>query len=146
MSKQKEWQPSIAFLADLLSIVTLKSIILGCNNEEKKHAYEQEAREIMYSINNRLRKLKIRDHGKYIRAIQLNMLSNRLIWENETKARLGGSEQNHLLPLTHSINGLRMRSGNAILNEVGGRKDMNIDRLNDELCKTYGFDFGRLFE
>jgi hypothetical protein len=138
-----QWEPSIAFLTDLLSIVTLKSVILGCNNLEKKEAYEKEAREIMNSIDKLSKK---EGTGKLYRAIQLNMLANRLIWENETKARLGGEEQNHLLPLTHSINGLRMRAGNSMINQIGGRKDMNIDRLNEELCRKFGFDFSRLFD
>src|SRR3990167_4874722 len=138
----KEWEPSVAFLIDLLSIVTLKSIILGCNNPEKKEAYEKEAREIMYSINKKFQGKEITleeiDYGKLARGIQLNAFANRFIWENETKAREGGKEQNHLLPFTHSVNGLRMRSGNYILNQVCGRKDLNLDRLNEELCKSFG--------
>jgi len=139
----KEWEPSLAFLTDLLSIVTLKSIILGNGNHEKKEAYEQEAREIMNSID---KITGIPNKGREYRAVQINMLANRLIWENETKARAGGKEQNHLLPLTHSINGLRMRAGNTLVNLTGGRKDLNLDRLNEELCKEFGFDFGGLFE
>lgn len=136
---ENEWKPSLAFLIDLLSIVTLKSIILGCNNPEKKEAYEKEARDIMISLSN------MGHDGEFIRAVQINMLANRLIWENETKARQGGKEQNHLLPFTHSVNGLRMRAGNAMLNRSGGRKDLNIDRLNEELCKEFGYDFSGLF-
>ena len=152
MSKKinNNWEPSISFLIDLLSIVTLKSIKLGCNNQEKKEAYEKEAREIMNTLNSKFTDLELEqamgDYGMLIRAIQINMLSNELIWSNETKARLGGEEQNHLLPLTHTLNGMRMRSGNAILNQVGGRKDLNLDRVNEELCKKFGFDFGGLFD
>lgn len=141
-----DWEPSLAFLIDLLSIVTLKSIKLGCNNPEKKEAYEKEAKEIMNSINKKLSNLKVNDYGKLIRAIQVNMLSNELIWSNETKARSGGDEQNHLLPLTHTLNGMRMRSGNAIINQTGGRKDLNLDRVNEELCRKFGFDFSKLFD
>ena len=136
------WTPSLAFLTDLLSIVTLKSIILGCNNLEKKEAYEKEAREIMNSID----KLMTPGFGRIIRAIQINMLTNRLIWENETKARLGGEEQNHLLPLTHSLNGMRQRAGNEIIKQIGGRKDLNLDRVNEELIRKFGFDVSLLFE
>lgn len=141
----QEWKPSIAFLTDLLSIVTLKSIKLGCNNPEKKAAYEQEADELMVSLNNMCKDLAVDDYGKFIRSIQLNTLANEFIWANETKARLGGKEQNHLLPLTHSINGLRMRAGNAMINQTGGRKDLNLDRLNEELCREFGLDFSNLF-
>ncbi|MEK6879483.1 MAG: hypothetical protein AABY22_07750 [Nanoarchaeota archaeon] len=144
MGEGKEWDPSLAFLIDLLSIVTLKSIILGVETE-KKEVYEKEAREIMESINNKMSEGNLDHYGKFIRAVQISMLANRLIWENETKARLGGREQDHLLPLTHSINGLRMRAGNAIINQTGGRKDLNLDRLNDEICLKYGFNFSMLF-
>ena len=136
----KEWEPSIAFLIDLLSIVTLKSIILGCNNPDKKKAYEEEAREIMNKLDS------MQENGRKIRAIQIGMLANRLIWENETKARQGGEEQNHLLPLTHSLNGMRMRAGNVIVKQTNGRKDMNLDRVNEELIRKYGFDVGGLFD
>lgn len=136
----ENWKPDVAFLIDLLGIVTLKSIKLGCNNPEKKEAYEKEARQIMRSLN----KLKI--NGKLVRAIQLSMLANELIWQNETKVRQGGGEQNHLLPLTHSINGLRRRAGNEIVRLIGGKKDLNLDRLNVEICQQYGYDFEGLFD
>ena len=138
MSKN-EWEPSIAFLIDLLSIVNLKSIKL-----EHKDEYEQEAQEIMNSIHNKLKRTKINNYGKLVRSIQVNTLANEFIWSNETKARLGGESQNHLLPLTHSINGLRTRAGNLIIANTGGRKDLNLDRLNEELCKKFGFDFRRI--
>ena len=134
------WEPSIAFLIDLLGIVTLKSIILGCNNPEKKEAYENEAQQIINSLDSK------GQNGKLIRAIQIGMLSNRLIWENETKARQGGREQDHLLPFTHTLNGMRLRAGNAIVNQTGGRKDLNLDRVDEDLCKKYGYNFGGLFE
>ena len=141
-----KWEPNISFLVDLLSIVTLKSIKLGCNNPEKKEAYEIEAREIMEALKNKCKDLKIEDYGKFIRAIQVGMLANEFIWANETKARLGGKEQNHLLPLTHTINGLRMNAGNDIIKQTGGRKDLNLDRLNLEICREFGYDFGGLFD
>lgn len=136
----KAWEPTVPFLIDLLSIVTLKSVILGAGNPEKKAAYEKEAQEIMVKLD------KKGVNGKYIRAVQIGMLANRLIWENETKARLGGRSQDHLLPLTHTINGLRMRAGNAIANQLGERKDLNLDRMNDDMCKKFGFNFEGLFE
>lgn len=145
-----EWEPSIAFLIDLLSIINLKSIKLGCNNPEKKEAYEKEAREIMNSINDKLTNKEIEqeigDYGKLIRAIQIGQLTNEFIWANETKCRQGGREQDHLLPLTHTLNGMRMRVGNAIVAQTGGRKDLNLDRMDDEFCKKYGFDFEKVLE
>ena len=139
----KQWEPSIAFLIDLLSIVTLKSIKLGCNNPEKKEAYEKEAREIMNLLDKKFKRKKM---GKLIRDVQIVILINEFIWANETKARLGGDEQNHLLPLTHSLNGMRQTAGNDIIRLLGGRKDLNLDRTNKELFRKYGLDFGGLFE
>ena len=135
----RKWLPSIAELCDRLGIVTLKSIKL-----EHKEEYEKEAEEIMHDLNLLLKKERIKDFGKLIRAIQVGILANEYIWANETKARLGGKEQNYLLPLTHSINGLRMRAGNMIVAQTGGRKDQNLDRLNEELCKTFGYDFRKV--
>ena len=139
----RKYMPSLAELIDRLSIVTLKSIKLNHKKE-----YEKEAREIIHDINLILKKdiKKVRDFGMLVRAIQIGCLANELIWSNETKARQGGREQDHLLPLTHSINSLRMRAGNSIVFQTGGRKDLNLDRLNEELCKKYDLDFGGLFE
>ena len=150
MSEIVKWEPSLAFLIDLLSIVNLKSIKLGCNNPEKKAAYEEEAREIMNSIHEKFMNKEITleevNYGRLIRGIQIGQLSNELIWQNETKARLGGKDQNHLLPLTHSLNGMRMRAGNEIVRQTGGRKDRNLDRVNEELIREFGLDVGGLFD
>ena len=73
------------------------------------------------------------------------MLSNETIWANETKAREGGKSQNHLLPFTHSVNGMRMRAGNVIANQIGERKDLNLDRVNDKISLERGYDWNGLF-
>jgi len=145
MKRKYEYQ--LSTLIDLLSIVTLKSIKLGANDSKKKKAYELEARDIMHDIDLIVKenKDKIKDFGLFIRAIQVNMLSNETIWENETKAREGGKEQNHLLPFTHSVNGVRMRAGNVIANQIGERKDLNLDRVNDKISLERGYDWNGLF-
>ena len=137
----KYWEPELPFLIDLLSIVNLKSVILGANNEVKKKRYEEEATELEALIDKKMKKVKVKDYGKLIRAIQVNMLANRLIWENETKAREGGRSQDHLLPFTHAVNGMRTRAGNAMVNQTGGKVDMNLDRVDEKLCESYGFNF-----
>ena len=88
----------------------------------------------------------IKDFGKLVRAIQIGMFANSTIWANETKVREGGRSQDHLLPLTHSINAVRMRAGNAIIAQTDGRKDLNLDRLVNEICIEHGLNFDRLFE
>jgi len=136
----RKWLPEIAEIIDRLSIVTLKSIKL-----EHKEEYEKEASDLMYDIDLIMRTKKVKDFGKFIRAIQIGMLANELIWANETLARQGGRKQDHLLPFTHSVNSIRMRAGNQMVAMLGGRKDLNLDRVVDEVCKERGFDFNGLF-
>jgi len=140
----RKYEYQISELIDKLSIITLKSIKLGCNNPEKKKAYEEEAQLIVHDINLIIQTKKVKDWGLFIRAIQVNMLANETIWQNETKARLGGKEQNHLLPFTHSVNGMRMRAGNVIAYQVGERKDLNIDRVNDKISEERGYNWNLL--
>jgi hypothetical protein len=66
------------------------------------------------------------------------MLTNRFIWENESKARQGGSEQDHLLKLTHSVNGQRNTAKNILSRSFGERMDMKIDALAAELPADLG--------
>ena len=134
-------------IQNLLSIVTLKSIKLGANNEVKKKAYEEEAKLLKMDISNLMlkNKDKVKDWGNLIRAIQVDMLANETIWANETLARAGGRKQDHLLPFTHSVNSVRMRAGNIISNQLGERKDLNLDRLVDDVCLERGYDFDGLF-
>lgn len=139
--QQREYNLTLAQLIDLLSIITLKSVKLSHKDE-----YEKEAQEIMKDIDAILKKTKINDFGKFVRAIQVDMLANELIWQNETLCRAGGRNQDHNLPLTHSINSIRMRAGNAICVQTGERKDLNLDRCVDEICIKKGLNFGRLFE
>jgi hypothetical protein len=143
---ERKWIPTTSEIIDRLSIVTLKSIILGCNNPEKKKAYEEEASLIMSDLTEIMKKesKKIKDWGVFIRAIQLDMLANRLVWENETLARAGGRSQDHLLPFTHSVNSIRMRAGNFISAQLQERKDLNLDRCVDMICKERGFDFSQV--
>ena len=138
---ERKYLPELPELVDRLSIVTLKSIKLPSKKE-----YEEEARLIMHDINLLMKDAKPNDWGKVVRAIQVNMLANETIWANETLARQGGKSQNHLLPFTHSVNGVRMRAGNALVNQMNGKKDLNLDRVNDKVCEERGYDFGGLFE
>lgn len=134
----RKYLPTFAELIDRLSIVQLKAIFIP----ENKEAYEQEIELILHDIDEIMREV---DGGfdrvvnaKMIRAMLVLMLTNRYIWENESKARLGGSEQDKLLKLTHSINGVRNTAKNVISHEMGERKDLKIDALAAELTKDYG--------
>jgi len=124
---------TISQLIDRLCIVTLKSIKIAENKEE----YEKEALEIMHDLC-----LILGDkQGTLIRAIQLNAIANLTIWENETKARTGGNEQDKMLKFTHSVNGVRTHSMNVISSLVGERKDLKADCIAADLCKSNGYDF-----
>ncbi len=100
----------------------------------------------MHDIHLLLKDNKIKDWGKFIRAVQIGMFANETIWQNETKARLGKGTQDHLLPFTHSVNGVRMRAGNQIAYQTGERKDLNTDKLNNKLCLEHGYDFSAITE
>jgi hypothetical protein len=135
--KQRNYYPTIGQLIDRLSIVTLKSIKIPKNKKE----YEEEAKLIMMDLDLLLGENK----GQLIRAIQVNAISNEIIWNNESKAREGSEEQDKLLKFTHSVNGVRNQAMNVISNIVGERKDLKLDCLAANLCKEKGYDFGGIF-
>lgn len=133
----RKYLPTFAELIDRLTIVTLKSIRLG----EHKKEYEAEAQDIMSDLTEIAAEKKIILTGDMIRSIALVMLSNTIIWDNESKARLGGDEQDKLLKFTHSVNGVRSRAKNVISGCVEERKDLKVDCLAAEICKEQGHDF-----
>lgn len=142
----RKYLPTLAELIDRMSIVQMKQIFISENAEE----YEKEIRNIMHDIDRINEKLwydfkGIEDGGsidffnsKCIRASLIIQLTNRVIWENESKARLGGTEQDKLLKFTHSINGIRNTAKNIISKEIGERIDLKIDSLAADLPKEYG--------
>ena len=139
----RKYLPTFAELIDRLSIVILKSIFIP----ENKKAYEEEQELIMHDIDEILITMTAANdptdkrwyvNAKMIRAILIIMLTNRYIWENESKARHGGSEQDKLLKLTHSVNGIRNTAKNIIAQGTGERVDLKIDALAAELTKEFG--------
>jgi hypothetical protein len=137
----RKYLPTFAELIDRLSIVILKEIFIS----ENATAYHEEQKLIMHDIDEILDDMSAKEGGngstiraEMIRAILIVMLTNRYIWENESKARAGGSEQDKLLKLTHSINGIRNTAKNVISNEMGERVDLKIDALAADLTKEFG--------
>ena len=130
----RKYLPTLSDLIDRLSIVTLKSIKLS----EHKKEYEEEAQLIMGDIDLITKK---KDEGQKIRAIMMVMLSNEIIWANESEARKGGVGQDKLLKFTHSVNGVRNNAKNVISTLVGERKDLKLDCLAAEACKQQGYNF-----
>ena len=136
----RKYLPTFAELIDRLMIVTLKSIKIS----ENKEAYEQEAQEIMHDLDLIIKEKDIKLTGQMIRAILVISWANETIWANESKAREGGSEQDHLLKFTHSINGIRQMAKNVISQEIGERQDLKLDCIAADLCKSHGYDCGSI--
>ena len=131
---ERKYVPTFAELIDRLAIVQLKYIFISENSDE----YKQEMNDIIHDLDLIIKEKDIKITGDMIINIMRVMLTNRYIWENETKARAGGSEQDKLLKLTHSINGIRNASKNVISNEIGERVDLKVDCLASELIKEFG--------
>ena len=131
---ERKYLPTFAELIDRLAIVQLKYIFIPNNSD----AYRQEMNDIIYDLDIIIKEKDIKITGEMIINIMRVMLTNRYIWENESKARLGGTEQDKLLKLTHSINGIRNTSKNVISNEIGERIDLKVDCLASDLIKEFG--------
>jgi hypothetical protein len=125
---ERRYLPTAADLIDRLSIVQLKAIFIP----EYKIEYEKEIDAIMHDL------FALGLNAVIIRAAMVVMLCNRVIWENESKARNGGGEQDKLLKFTHSINGVRNRAKNVISSDLGERVDLKTDCLAEELLKEFG--------
>ena len=130
--RQRKWLPTLNELIDRLSIVQLKEIFIP----EHAAEYRAEKALLIHDIDLLLDGRAL--DARTLHAIQLVMLSNRVIWENESKARAGGSDQDKLLKFTHSINGVRNRAKNIIAELDGGRKDFKLDCLAAELDPAFG--------
>ena len=131
---QRQYLPTFADLIDRLSIVQLKSIFIP----EHRAEYARERKMLEHDIDMILKSVKRRITASEIHAILVVMLTNRFIWENESAARAGGPEQDKLLKLTHSINGVRNSAKNQLASIGGGRKDYKIDCFAADLVKEFG--------
>ena len=147
LKKTREYFLTTSQLIDRLDIVTLKSIKL--NNKEE---YKKESDMIINDLNliKDIDNIK-KELGNFILAVQVNAIANLLIWENEASVRNGElnmtkEEIANKLQLTHALNRVRNQAMNVISNITGERKDLKLDCLAAELCKTQGYDFGGIFE
>lgn len=128
--RERKYLPTFAELVDRLSIVQLKAIYIP----EHKAEYDAEIEDILHDIG-LLTNGVVRPEA--IRAIVVLGIVNRVIWENESKAREGSSEQNDLLRFTHSLNGIRNQAKN-LLSKESERKDYKVDCLAADLPKEFG--------
>ena len=131
---ERKYLPTLSDLVDRLTIVQLKMIFIP----ERRKEYMEERELIMYDIDMILNGLDQKLNARSIMAITMIQLTNRCIWESESKARAGGNEQDKLLRFTHSINGVRNTAKNVLAEEVGGRKDYKIDALAADLPEDFG--------
>ena len=131
---ERKYLPTLADLVDRVTIVQLKMIFIPDRREE----YIAERELILHDIDLILNGLDHKLNARSIMAITMIQLTNRCIWESESKARAGGNEQDKLLKFTHSINGVRNTAKNVLSEEVGGRKDYKIDALAADLPEDFG--------
>jgi hypothetical protein len=134
---ERKYLPTLAELIDRLSIVQLKAIFIA----ENKDAYDAEMALIEHDIDLLMQEKDVVGWtltAAQIRAVMVCMLANHTIWLNESKARLGGSDQDHLLKFTHSINGVRNTAKNIISRSAGERVDLKIDALAASLVPEFG--------
>jgi len=125
----RRYTHTFADLVDRLSICILKSIFIPSN----KKAYDAEIQDIMHDIDLIISQKNVTLNAESVRAIQILMLSNRFIWENESKCRAGENQDFSLLKITHSINGVRNTARNVLSKEMGERLDLKVDCLAAEL-------------
>ena len=129
---ERKYLPTLSDLVDRLSIVQLKAVFIP----ERAKEYLAERALIEHDIDLILRGKRV--NASDVHAMLVIMLANRFIWENESKARAGGDEQDKLLKLTHSINGVRNAAKNQLARLDGGRKDYKIDSLAADLDPAFG--------
>ena len=135
----RQYLPTLAELIDRLSIVLLKSIFILPNHD----AYVEERKMIEHDIDLLLQPdMDARDwpamNGVAVRATIMLGVTNLFIWLNEAKAREGGNEQDALLKMTHSINGVRSTAKNVLAKSFGERIDLKVDSFAADFIKDYG--------
>lgn len=130
----RRYLPTLADLVDRLTIVQMKMIFIPENAAE----YANERADIEHDIDLIMAQKAIVLTATDIHAICMIQLTNHFIWTNESKARQGGPEQDKLLKMTHSINGVRNAAKNQLAVVDGGRKDYKIDCFAEELVADFG--------
>ena len=125
----RKYLPTFAELADRMSICILKSIFIP----ENKEAYDKETQDIKHDLDLICEDKNLKLNSDIVKSLMIIMLSNRYIWENESKCRKGDSQNLDLLRLTHSINGVRNTAKNFLSKGLGERVDLKIDCLAAEL-------------
>lgn len=134
----RKYLPTLADLIDRLTIVQLKEILLHDRADEYAAERKLIQHDIDVVLDEKFHADGFRVDAEAMRAIMMVMLSNRVIWENEAKARAGGDDQDRLLKFTHSVNGIRNNAKNAISERIGERKDWKVDCFAASLIADFG--------
>ena len=129
----RKYLPTFAELTDRMSICILKSIFIP----ENKEAYDQEISDIKHDLDKICEERDIKLNSDIVKSLMIIMLSNRYIWENESKCRSGENQDLSALKLTHSINGVRNTAKNVLSKGLGERVDLKIDCLAAELKSEF---------
>jgi hypothetical protein len=132
---ERKYLPTLAELIDRMTIVQLKAIFIP----EHRDDYVSERKLIEHDIDLLLANLPQPLTARELHAVAVIMLVNHAIWLNESKAREGGTDQDHLLKFTHSINGCRNTAKNVIAAATGGRKDFKIDAFAADLLPEFKY-------
>lgn len=125
----RKYLPTFSELVDRMSICLLKRVFIPENSE----AYDQEIEDIKHDLNEIIKENDVKQSSEMLYATLVIMLSNRYIWENESKCRSGEVQDYSLLKKTHSINGVRNNAKNVISKELDQRLDLKIDCLAADL-------------
>jgi len=123
----RKWIPTFAELIDRLSIHQLKEVFIP----EHKDKYRREMREMMDDLNGIIQEKNIKLSAELIKIVVVLAQINEHIWYNESKVRNGETQDMSLLGLTHSLNGIRNRAMNYVLELTGerDRQDTKTDCL-----------------
>lgn len=130
MTHNRKWLPALADLIDRMSIHQLKEVFIP----ENKDVYEREMNDIGHDIDILISEKDVKMSGDMVRAIVILSQINTHIWYNESKVRMGESQDLNLLKLTHGLNGIRNKCMNIIKYKTGegDRLDLKIDCLAAE--------------
>tara|TARA_Y100000310_G_scaffold339238_1_gene431323 strand:- start:2553 stop:2972 length:420 start_codon:yes stop_codon:yes gene_type:complete len=129
----RKYLPTFAELADRMSICILKSIFISKN----KNAYNKEIEDIKHDLDWICEEKSLKLNSGIVKSLMVIMLSNRYIWENESKCRNGEKQNLSALKLTHSINGVRNSAKNLLSQALDERVDLKIDCLAAELKSDF---------
>ena len=133
----RRYLPTLSDLVDRLVIVQLKALFIPERRGEyleERGLIEHDIDLILSAVERNEERLKAAD----VHAIVAIALTNHLIWINELKARAGGSEQDKLLKLTHSLNGQRNAAKNKLARVDQGRRDFKVDCFAADLVEEFG--------